>query len=336
MEQLYCSVKDLVEDLGEPGKPESYVLGKIRAASEDLLKNLGQFLPSIDILTLQATSGHPTELLVGPLLKVTSIVNDGTTLAASDYVLRPDGRHWENGPYTSIEIARGGAIGAWSEKQAAIVITGWRGLYDEIISLGIAVSQLIGEATIAVSDGSLVSPGMMIKIDDEWELITTTGAASASTATLSGDLTTDSGNEEFNISDGTKIKIGELIKIDFELLRVLDISGNAIQTVRGVNGSKRSTHTSGAAINVHRTFAVTRGANGSTPVAHTAATVYQQIPPADINYLCRQVTALMIKKAQTGYSGRGGNDDLGTGFWINEFPKNQIDKIKANYFWGGS
>jgi hypothetical protein len=44
---------------------------------------------------------------------------------------------------------------------------------------------------------------------------------------------------------------------------------------------------------------------------------------------------LMIKKAETGFVGRSGNDELGTGFWVNEFPKNQIESVRSNYFWGG-
>ena len=45
--------------------------------------------------------------------------------------------------------------------------------------------------------------------------------------------------------------------------------------------------------------------------------------------------ALMRQKAMTGFTGRSGNDELGTGFWVNEFPRNQIEAVKANYFWGG-
>jgi hypothetical protein len=119
-------------------------------------------------------------------------------------------------------------------------------------------------------------------------------------------------------------------------MQVLDIAGNAVQAARALNGSKRAAHSSGAALNVFRTYAVTRGANGSTPATHTAAAVSRQVVPPDINYLARQIASLMIKKAQTGYVGRAGNDELGTGFFVNEFPRNQIDAIKKNYFWGGA
>jgi hypothetical protein len=80
---------------------------------------------------------------------------------------------------------------------------------------------------------------------------------------------------------------------------------------------------------------VKRGVNGTTAAAHASAAAYQVVAPADVNYLCRQIASLMIKKAETGFVGRSGNDELGTGFWVNEFPKNQIESVRSNYFWGG-
>jgi hypothetical protein len=207
-------------------------------------------------------------------------------------------------------------------------------MYDKTVSLPLsAVGQLIGATNLVVSDGSQISPGMMLELESEWEMVTGTGAATASTATVSGAW--DNASEELAVSDGTKVLAGETIKVDFEQMRVLDVSGNTLLVARGANKSKRNTHTNATAVNVFRTFNVLRGANYSTAAAHTGVSVSRQVAPADVNYLCRQVAILMINKAKTGFAGRGGNDELGTGFWVNEFPRTQIEKIQANYPWMG-
>lgn len=331
MEQIYCSVGELVEDLGELGLKESFLMGKIQAASQDILHDLGQFLPVSETRYFEGECAD--ELLVPPLLSVTSLVNNGTTLASTDYLLEPAGRRWRSGPYDTVELYDLGSVGAWSEIDRGVAIAGSWGLYDESVSLGITGTQLVGATTLSVTDGGKVSPGMVLLLENEWELVTGTGAATASGATLG--IFLDDASDEIVLSDGTLILAGETIKVDFEQMSVLDVSGNRANVARGANKTARRTHDLGKAVNVFRTFNVTRGANGSTAAAHTAAGIARQVAPADVNYLCRQITALMINKAKTGYSGRSGNDELGTGFWVNEFPKNQIEKIKANYFWGG-
>ena len=332
MEQIYCSVSEIVEDVGQLGISEAAVMGKIQAASQFILKEIGQFLPVLETRYFEGEGDD--ELLVPPLLKVTSILNQGVTLQATDYLLQPDGRRWRNGPYDTIELYDLGSALAWSELDRGVVVPGWWGMYDEAVSVQLsAVSQLIGDTTLVVSDGSKVSPGMVLLIGAEWELVTGTGAATAAGTTLSVNL--DESAEEMKVSDGTKVNVGETIKVDFELMRVLDVSGNLVNVARGINGTARRPHSLNTAVMALRTFSVVRGANGSTAAAHTSAAVSRQVAPADVNYLCRQIAALMINKAKTNFSGRGGNDEAGTGFWVNEFPKNQIEAVKSNYFWGG-
>ena len=344
MEQIYACVSEIIEDLqGDPGVSESAVMSKIAAASQDILGMMGQFLPtaetrafpSKDNLTLRYDDEDRRDLLdLADLLTITSVSVLGTVRSTNDYFGWPPLRSWPDGPYTALQINRFGSLGMWCNLAGKNAITGTWGLYDKTVSLSLStVTQLIGATTIVVSDGSQVSPGMVLELESEWELVTSTGAATASTATVSGAW--DNAAEELAVSDGTKVNVGETIQVDFERMRILDIAGNTLLVSRGVNKSKRNTHTNGTAVNVFRTFNVLRGANYSTAAAHTSVAVSRQVAPADVNYLCRQVAILMINKAKTGFAGRGGNDELGTGFWVNEFPKTQIDQIAANYPWMG-
>lgn len=331
MDRLYCTIAELMDDLTLAGvKNEESLLKHIRSASQFVEQQLGQFLPRWETLKFSACGAG--ELLVPPLLSITSITSDGNSLSAgTDYVLKPFERHWRNGPYSQIWLYQ---YGYFSILPEGVVIQGKWGLYDDTLDLAMTVSAASSSGTsLAVPDGSKCSAGMVLMVESEQMLVQGTGAATDSTADLNGAL--DDQAEEFAVTDGTKIKTGEVIKVDFECMKVLDIQTNQVLTARGWNESRRASHLTGAQVNVLRTFTVKRGANGTTAATHTNAEVFQQVAPADVNYLARQVAALMKKKADTGFMGRSGNDDLGTGFWVNEFPKNQVEVVKSNYFWGG-
>jgi hypothetical protein len=161
MDRNYCTVKEIIDDLGMNGTPsEAGLMKHVRAASQFIEQTLGQFLPVVET---RRFSGFPAgapgaaaaELLVPPLLSVTRITNGGTALTASDYILAPDGRHWKNGPYSSLVIAESGSAGSWSTLQQGVVIEGEWGLYDETLDLGVNITS--GNATdtsLSVADGS--------------------------------------------------------------------------------------------------------------------------------------------------------------------------------------
>jgi hypothetical protein len=318
-------------DLDLPGvKSEAALMSYIFAASDNI-DRAHQFIPRLETIKFSACGA--SELLVPPLLAITSITSDGIALAeGTDYVLKPYERLWRNGPYTRICL---NLYGYFSTLPEGVAITGRWGLYEATKSLGANITTgSASDTALSVTDGSAVSPGMVLLVESEQILVVATSGAINSTATISADL--EETDEEITVSDGTQLHVGETIKIDFEQLRVLDISANTIQARRGWNGSKSASHLTGAAINVYRTFEVKRGVNGTVASTHTGAAAYQYKPPEDVNYLCRQMAALMLKKAQTGFMGRSGNDDLGTGFWVNEFPKNQIEAVMSNYPWFGA
>jgi hypothetical protein len=335
MDGLYCTLAELYEDLKLDGvRSEAALLKHVRAASQYITSLRRSFIPVVETRSFRGKGG--TELLIPPLLSITSVTNDGTTLTAGvDFEMWPDGRHWRNGPYSALIIpSSGSTIGSWSRETEGVVISGEWGLWDEAVSLQLsAVSQLVGDTTLVVSNGSQISPGMVIRIEDELELVTETGSATDSTANLITAI--DVTDEELSVINGSLLSAGEVIRIGFERMQVLEVIGNDVQVSRGYMGSKRAAHLAGADIYVHRTYTVQRGANGSTAAAHSSKAVTRQVAPEDVNYLCRQIAALMKKKADTGFIGRSGNDDLGTGFWVNEFPKNQVEAVMENYVWGG-
>lgn len=333
MDRLYCTLAELIQDLGLHGvKNESQVMRHILAASEHIDRELGQFIPAVETRKIYPTGGKSYTLLVPPLLSITSIKNGDTTLTSTDYTLKPGYPHWQHGPYSEVYLE---SEGEWYSEGNEIV--GEWGKYKLSKSLGITGSlAAVDTATLAVTDGSKLSPGMVLLIESEQLLVSGMSTTTTdSTADLAEDVDATS-ETEIAITDGTKLAVGEVIKVGFEQMLVLDISTNDILVERGYNGTTMAAHTSGASILVFRTFNVTRGINGTTAAIHAAKAIYQYIAPADVNYLCRQIASLMMKKAESGYVGRSGNDDLGSGFWVNEFPRNQIEAVASNYPWYGA
>lgn len=337
MDRFLCTVRELIDDLGQTGLSESALMSKIAAASQAIEQTIGQFIPTVETRYFAGTGKYPQELWVPPLLAVTSITLPelSITLTTADYILKPDGRHWKNGPYSWIVINDDSTqLFYWSCEQDDTVIAGKWGLYDNPVDLGINITSAnTTDTSLTVTDGSKCGPGMVLLVESEQMAVTGTGAATTTTATLNGAI--DDGQEEIVLSNGALVNVDEILKVDFEQMKVYDISGNTVLVQRGWANSKRASHLTGVTVYAYRTYTVTRGANGTTAAAHAAKAAYQYRPPEDVNYLCRQMAGLMIKKMQTGYVGRAGNDELGTGFFVNEFPKNQVEAIKKNYFFGG-
>ena len=70
-----------------------------------------------------------------------------------------------------------------------MVITGRWGLYEESKSTGATLaSQAEDAATLAVDDGSAISPGAVLLIESEQELVTGVSTPSDSTANTNGAL----------------------------------------------------------------------------------------------------------------------------------------------------
>jgi hypothetical protein len=333
MDRNYCTLTELIDDLDDAGVKawkEKQALDKIKDASDWIDRTLGKFIPVTETRYFDGFGG--VDLWAGALLAAITIIDDGRTVQAADYILYPRQRLWESGPYTRITLEpESTSIAAWSNIENIITIAGRWGLYESTVDTGTTVaSQDATQTTLTVLDGGAVALGAVLLIDSEQELIGERSTANDSTAELNGAL--DASAEEVAVDNGTLLHIGEIMKVDFEQMIVRDVSGNTLLVERGWNGTKKVTHTDTTTVYVYRTFTVKRGVNGTTAATHTSADIYRYVPPDTVNYLCRQIATLMLKKAQSGYAGKVGDATLGEVFYQNEFPKSVIKEIKKTFF----
>lgn len=313
--QLYCTLSELIQDLSLNGN-QPMLFSRIQAASRFIEKRFGNFIP---MLETRSFHGNGISLRVDrPLLSISEAKNNDQVI--TDYDLHPSNRHWDNGPYTRIEIGSG----SWDEAE----ITGEWGKYSELEQIEGTVTQLIAAKSLTATNGSLLSPGMVLQIEAEQELIIDWGSPTLAVSQLNGAV--DAAQEELIVDNGAEFNEREVIQLSTEDCYIRMIRGNTLVVARGWNNTTKQSHLENAAISVYRSFAVERAVNGTVAAAHADAAISRYLVPADVNWLCRQIAGLMHKKAQSGFAGKVGNAELGETFYFNEFP-GQVKEIGRNY-----
>lgn len=315
--QLYCTEAELIADLKLPGR-EPGLLERIQAASTFLARRIGEFVPVTETRAYLPT--NRPNLIIEPCLGVTEVVMDGQAVAATKFAVHPYTRHWPGGPYTRIEHL---SDIWWTD----VVVSGRWGMYEHAERLGVSLSLTDNETSLTVTDGGLLSPGMVLRVDAEQMVVTGVGNATDSGETLSA--AADEADDEVTVSDGSQFYEGEVIQLSTEDCSVRMVRGDTLVLGRGWNGTTKQAHDAEAGISVYRSYTVERAANGTTAAAHSAA-AYRMHAPADVNWLTRQMAGLMRMKAAAGFAGRSGNAELGETFYYNEFP-GQIKEIARNY-----
>lgn len=329
--QWFCTVRELEEDLSlHGGADERILFSKLKAASVFLSKEIGRFLPVTELLTMRGSGG--TLLFTPPFLNATpTITNDGESVSAADLLLRPAGRHWDNGPFSFLELVTAPtSLTSWcADADGVTVQTQW-GLYDETLSLGLTLGATMNASvtSMQINDGSKISPGFVGLIGSEMIAVSATGGPTAGVTSLTAELSdnADSGT----VASGAALQVGEISRIGIEKMKVLDINGNTVYWSRGWEGTPRSTHANGTAVDVYRTFTILRGLNGTTAASHdSGATVLQQVPPGDVNFLARKVAGRMLLDAQGGFKSRL-DDNTGTATHLYILP-HELKDIRRAY-----
>lgn len=329
--QTFCTLAELDEDLNLLGSErEAHILPKIKTASDILQKKIGRFLP---VTMTRKLNGEGNDWLKIPKMTlITEVINDGTVLTDADYIAQPEKGFWAYGPHDQLVVAFEAVnIGAWVNKEDGVEITGRFGLYDFVKSLDIssAASQAESATTLRVDNGSILSPGMVVVIEQEQQYVESTAAPTASITTISAAM--DAEVQTIPLTDGTLVNVGEILRIGLEQMKLTDKNGNTGAVIRGWNRTQKVSHSISAAVDVYRTYNVIRGVNGTTSAAHGSATpIYRQMVPDDINMLCRKMAGRMLKDAQGGFSGVIGDPSMGTSQYLYILPK-ELEDIRRNY-----
>jgi len=339
--QIFCTVADLIADMEKPGGDEARLYDAIKTACNELQKEfgIGWFIPVTQTTKLRG-SGEKWFYPNPPVLSLTgSILNDTDTLVENtDYVFMR--RSWDDGPYIGVEALADGNLSTWRDTDPdSVQIPCRAGLYerseDTEANVADASGQTSSQPTLKVSNGGRVSPGMVLKIENEQQLVTGWGDPTTNVTTInmaSGLTATDT---ELTVADASLVNVGEIIRLEFAQSRVADrrTSANKLLLVRGWNNTQSKAHANATQVDVYRTVNVERAINGTTAAAHALNTdIYRYLPPPDVNFLVRQIATLMINKARGNYAGKSASADGETVFYHDVFPRYEIERIKQNYW----
>lgn len=236
------------------------------------------------------------------LIEVADITSGGVTVPAADYFLEPD----TGPPFSSVEIDQSSSS-VWqpgTTRQRAIAITGTFGHSDQAETVG----ELAGDLAAAQgADASVswitakVGVGSLLRINAERVLVTDRSMVSIG-QTLQTPLTASASNVAVAVEDGTNFGLDEVILLDSERMRVVDVSGNTLTVKRAQDGSVLAAHT-GSAIYAFTGISLLRAAQGSALAAHLSGdTITRWVPPPLVKKLALAYAENLFLQESSGYA----------------------------------
>ena len=239
--------------------------------------------------------------------------NGATTLTAGQYFLEPV----NDPPHTSIEInlGGGGSFSSSTTHQRAVAVTGlWTACRTvEQTSIG-SLTAILGAtagatATLAWTTARF-GTGDVLLIDSE-RMVIRDRTFVDSTQNLQTSLTASDSNVTVAVTDGTAFAVEEIILIDSERMRIVDIVGNNLTVKRAWDGSVLAAHTAPTA-DVYALTGVQldRAQLGTTIAAHASdAVVYRWVPPPTVASLNRAYALNTLLQERSGYARVAGTGD---------------------------
>jgi hypothetical protein len=238
------------------------------------------------------------------LVSVSALSSGGTSIASSDYFLRPD----TGPPFNRIEIDldSSAAFGGGNTHQRDISVTGVWG-YDAETDPAGALENAIADTTgtsVDVTDGSLVGVGSILVCESERMVVT--GRQALDTAVDTGTSLTASAADD--VLDADVGAVGEVLVVGSERMLVVDDLGTTRAVKRAWDGTTLAAHSSGADVLALRTLTVERGALGSTAATHADATALTTVAfPGLVRTLNIAEAINIYEQERAGWARTAGN-----------------------------
>jgi hypothetical protein len=265
-----------------------------------------RFRPWTGTRTLRVISTRPAwQLPLGryELIAATTVVSNGVTIDPADYVLRPAaGNQDPDGPpYNQIDLAD---ESAWASE---VTITGLWNYRDDEETVGALTSQL-GDgaddvASVAWTTAD-IGTGDVLRIGDERVVVKARTWSDSGQNLGAPGLTASMAGTTVEVTTGSAYAADEVILIDAEKMRVVDVAGNRLIVIRAWDGSVLAAHTAGADIYALTGVQLDRAQLGTTAAVHdTAAVIYRHVVPGLVAEL-QLAEAIALLEQELGAFGR--------------------------------
>lgn len=308
------SVKRTLESM-ESARNNAEIDAALQTAMDDIFGQLKRYFyprvvslkfpwPSVDQPALEALWLLPSE----ELISITTFTSGGVVIPNPNLYLEPVN---QGPPYNQVAINRAtnSAFVSSGSGQRSIQIDAVAGYRLSYRPAGALAEDLdTTETSVDVTDSAAVGVGDLLLAGTEWMIVTdktliTTGQ------TLQTPVTASNADVVFAVTTGSAYKLGEVLLLDAELVRVDMIAGNNLVVKRCVEGSVLQAHT-GSTIFAARTLTVERAALGSIVATHTNGDALQAFRyPGLIEQLCRAEAIDTLLQGKSGYSRTTGSGD---------------------------
>jgi hypothetical protein len=317
---FYCTREEVQDafDVREAAHRSAQIDSAIASASDDIDGWLNRHKHGLAPTTAtryfdwpqRDSAAHRLWLDENELASVTTFTAGGTVIASTDYFLEPV----NSGPpysYVEIDLSSSASLAAGATTQRAIEILGVFGINNDTKAAGALENAISSTSTttVDVTRGDIVGVGSVLNCESERMLVTGKQALD-STQNLGSAMNALKNDVVVDVSDGTLFFVGELILIDSERMRIVDITGNNLTVIRGYDGSTLAAHLIAADVYVYRRLTVERGALGTTAATHadtTAVTVWAV--PSLVRDLARAETITRLEQEFSAYGARVYSDE---------------------------
>ena len=186
-------------------------------------------------------------------------------------------------------------------REQAIQVDGVWGYCDNRLDTGITSPRLTeDDKEMDINDGSKLDVGWLTLIEDERIFISDISSIDSTVNTSSA---LDDYQTNIPVDTPSLIKVGEIIRINDENMKVLRIDSSSLNVIRGYEGTTPMSHNIAQDVYVYRKLTIERGMFGSTASIHPLGKViYRLSPPSDIIYATGVLVARANKRSDSGWS----------------------------------
>lgn len=283
----YCTREDVksVLEIKHTARVDALIDKKVAAASRSIEGQLRRprLAPTLmtvkfDYPNFSFSPAWTLELDSNEVISLTEVLSGGVDITA-DCILRR-GDDTSIPPFNRIEISlsSSAALSAGASFQQAIHVTGLFGYTNDEESIGVLAGALDdAEGATASITWSTADMGVgdLLRIDDE-RMIITNRTWVASGQTITEPLTASKANVAVPVSSGAAFAVDEIIIVDVERMRIVDIVGNTLSVERAWDGTVLAAHADNASVFAYTGVQLARGQLGTAIAAHDAAAVIRR------------------------------------------------------------
>ena len=342
----YCTREDVKDSLEikHTANANALIDAKIPASSRSVEGQLHRprFAPTLMTVKFDWPnySYAPTwtlELDSNELISLTSVLSGGVDI--TPYCVLRRGDDTSIPPYNRIEIdlSTGGSFAAATTWQQAINVTGLYGFSNDEEIIGTLDAQLddIEGATATITwNTPRLGVGDILRIDNE-RMFVTERTWVASGQTITDPLTASKANVSVPVSLGSAFAAGEIIIVDVERMRIVDVVGNTLSVERQFDGTVLAAHADNAPIYALTGVRLARGQLGTTIAEHSASAVIRRwITPTNLREFTKAETLVALEQDSAAWGrvvGSGANARESSGKGLEDARAQAIQSLGRKY-----